>query len=213
MTKIFFPIFGLILSGCLLTVSANVSRCYNCNSAYCGDPYDVYLGSIISCSDVFKNAKLFFSRLVSNSNSASLTQLNETQVGADNSNDIETLSSTNTNEIIRQRSHAEFFDIQRKIWEFFNKGEINENTEFVCVKANYNSSSSSQTKTFRGCVPRSTKTISSACDFVSQRVVGSSSGSSVYGCYACNNDLCNAGITFRASVFVLLAGVALKIVF
>ncbi|KAF7284048.1 hypothetical protein GWI33_022667 [Rhynchophorus ferrugineus] len=196
----------LVCSGsAILSVSANVTRCYHCNSVYCGDPYDVVLATSINCVDVYLNARAYFGK------SAPLKKLNDSQVGVDNSKDIETIETNNVDDIIRQRSHAEFFDIQRKIWQFFNKGEIDENTQYACVKANYRGESG-DLKTYRGCVPRSTKTITTPCDFVSQKVIGSS-GSSVYGCYACNNDLCNSGITFRGSLLVLLAGVALKVVF
>lgn len=53
-------------------------------------------------------------------------------IDSDNSTDIETFSNTNNTEPI-----GRIFDIPRKIWEFFNRGEIDDTTQFVCAKAVY----------------------------------------------------------------------------
>ncbi|KAL1500973.1 hypothetical protein ABEB36_006383 [Hypothenemus hampei] len=128
--------------------------------------------------------------------------------------DVETV--TTTSEV--NGTNARFLDIPRKIWELFNKGEIDQNTQFVCVKANYYSKGSctslslfvlsksllgdhGQVSTYRGCVPKYTRSISTACDFVNQKVVGASK-STVHSCSTCDTNLCNSSTTMSVSMML-----------
>ncbi|KAH1018429.1 hypothetical protein HUJ05_006205 [Dendroctonus ponderosae] len=174
----------------------SVSQCYHCNSYFCGDTYNAQLGAVTSCSDLYKNAKLYSSRLINQETRFRLSSV-------DSDDDIETLTSQTPSEP-EQGPNARVFDIKRIFWEIFNKGEIDEYTEFVCVKVNYNESS--QTKTYRGCVPKATKSISTACEFVNQKVIGASTGT-ISSCHTCNTNLCNSGVNLGTSLLTM--GVAL----
>ncbi|XP_066144105.1 uncharacterized protein [Euwallacea fornicatus] len=174
-----------------------VTQCYHCNSPFCGDTYDSRLGAVASCFDLYKNAMTYSNAklIVNDSQLASI---------AGNSDDIETFAIANST-----KTSARFFDINRKIWEFFNKGEIDETTQFACVKANYDENG--QTLTYRGCVPKYTRSISTACDFVNQKVTGASTGT-ISSCYTCESNLCNSGAVLKASALTVAAAVVLRAV-
>ncbi|CAG9767758.1 unnamed protein product [Ceutorhynchus assimilis] len=208
MFRFFNSVAFVAVVGVVSTVSANVSQCYHCDSIYCAGSYDVQLGEVVSCSDIYKNAKSYSGKIVVATKNASSDQAS--QFGLDNSGDIETINSEDTNEVIRRRTHAEFFDIQRKLWEFFHKGEIDANTEFACVKANYYNNEYGQVKTYRGCLPKYTKTVSTACDFLTKNVLKTST-STLYECHTCDSNLCNSGISFNISFILILLGLIFKI--
>ncbi|XP_050292740.1 uncharacterized protein LOC126733466 [Anthonomus grandis grandis] len=189
--------------------AATVSQCYYCNTQYCSDPYDYKLGAIVRCSDVFTNYKTYFSSRI-----VSAERSNGSRIRFEDSEDIETITPKTSNEL-SEETHANILDIQRKFWNFFNKGELDETTEFICAKANYYSTDSNQLKTFRGCVPTQTKTISTACDFINQRVAGGSAtgDTRVYNCYTCDTNLCNASISLRASILAAVIGAIVIVAF
>ncbi|XP_066255515.1 uncharacterized protein [Euwallacea similis] len=169
-----------------------VTQCYHCNSQFCGDTYDSRLGAVANCWDLYKNVMTY--------SNAKLV-VNGSQLA---SNDIETFAIANSTD-----TSARFFDINRKIWEFFNKGEIDQTTQFACVKASY--SENGQTLTYRGCVPKYTRSISTACDFVNQKVTGASAGT-VYSCHTCESNLCNSGTVLQTSALTVAAAMVLRMV-
>lgn len=66
--------------------------------------------------------------------------------------------------------------------------------------------------TYRGCVPKYTRSISTACDFVNQKVAGASSGT-VTSCNTCESNLCNSAFNIKTSVLGLIITIGFRVLF